>query len=112
MKRPHKYGAERTTVGGITFDSKREAKRYAELRLLERAGEICDLQLQSTIYLDGRDGPILTPTGKVMRYIADFAYHDRRTNKNVLEDAKGYDTPESAIKRAICAAMGLEVTLV
>ncbi|WP_416330384.1 DUF1064 domain-containing protein, partial [[Clostridium] innocuum] len=41
-----KYGAVKTEVDGIMFDSKREASRYQELRLLEQAGEITNLRLQ------------------------------------------------------------------
>ncbi|MDD3747626.1 MAG: DUF1064 domain-containing protein, partial [Anaerostipes sp.] len=41
-----KYGARKTVIDGITFDSKREAKRYQELKLLEQAGEISYLELQ------------------------------------------------------------------
>ena len=41
-----KYGAIRTTVDGVTFASKAEARRYAELKLLEQAGEIKGLELQ------------------------------------------------------------------
>ena len=42
--RKHKYGAVRTTVNGRTFPSKREAKRYSELVLMEKAGEIDGLE--------------------------------------------------------------------
>ena len=42
----NKYNAQRVKVDGITFDSKKEAKRYSELKLLERCGAISDLELQ------------------------------------------------------------------
>ena len=42
----NKYGNKKTVVDGITFDSRKEAKRYQELKLLEKAGEIKDLRRQ------------------------------------------------------------------
>ena len=48
MKRRAKYGNTKVKVDGITFDSKAEARRYGELKLLERAGEITSMELQPT----------------------------------------------------------------
>lgn len=106
-------GTKRTVVDGITFDSKREATRWLELKLLERAGHITNLTRQVPFELKGRDGPILTPTGRVMSYVADFTYVDwQRHGKHVVEDAKGYQTDVSKIKLAILAAQGVVVELV
>ena len=111
MKRPNKYGAEPTVLDGVRFHSKKEAKRWAELCLLERAGEIGNLERQVEIPLVGRDGPILTPTGRQAHYIADFTYVDWRLNGvKVIEDAKGAETPEFRLKRAILRAQGVEVS--
>ncbi len=104
-----KYGATRTNVAGVNFDSKREAKRWAELQLLQQAGKIADLDRQVPIELQGRDGPLLTPTGKVKRYVADFRYTDLRTGLTIWEDAKGFPTPEYKLKKAVLAAQGIEV---
>ena len=104
--------AQRTTVDGITFHSKREAKRYSELRMLEKAGLIADLRLQVRIPLQGNLTPIRTPTGKVMTYVADFTYLDKRLGSQpvlVIEDAKGHQTDTYKIKKAILEAMGLEI---
>jgi len=107
---PSKYRAQPVFVDGIRFDSKREAKRWQELKLLERAGEISDLERQVSIDLLGRDGPILTDSGKrVRRYVADFRYFDHKLGAHVIEDAKGFPTAEYKIKRAILAAMGVEI---
>lgn len=106
----HKYSAEATTLDGIKFPSKREARRWAELQLLQRGGEVRDLQRQVKYALRGQDGPILTPTGKQAHYIADFVYVDARTGFEVVEDAKGAKTPEYLLKRAILAAQGVKVT--
>ena len=59
----NKYGARKTVIDGITFDSKREAIRYQELKLLERAGEIKDLELQPKYILQ----PKYCKNGKSIR---------------------------------------------
>lgn len=110
MKRPHKFGAVSTVVDGIKFSSKLEAKRYGELLILQRAGVIRDLRRQVKIALTGRDGPILTPTGRQANYVADFVYVDTRHGQEVIEDAKGYPTPEYTLKRAILAAQNVTIT--
>jgi hypothetical protein len=69
---PHKYNAIRTWTGGHWFASKREARRYTELLLLESAGEIKGIELQPTYRL-----MTLTPDGALVstaKYIADFRY--------------------------------------
>jgi hypothetical protein len=110
MKPPRtKYGNRKTVVGGINFDSAKEARRWCELRLLERGGEIENLKRQQKIALWGETGPILTPTGKQAHYVADFVYVDFRTHLMVVEDAKGYRTKEYLLKRAILAAMGITI---
>ena len=97
-----KYGAVKTTVDGIRFDSKKEAVRYCELKLLEKAGEIEDLELQPVF-------PLLVPStsGRVMRaakaivqggtfqigeYRGDFKYLDYKRGR-IVEDVKGFKTP-------------------
>jgi len=112
-KRAHKYGAKSIVVDGIRFPSKKEARRWQELRLLEKAGRITNLERQVRIPLHGRNGPILTPTGRPMAYVADARYVDwDRQGRTVIEDAKGYETPEFKIKRAILAAQGIIVETV
>lgn len=104
-------GAQRTAIGGITFDSKREAKRWGELKFLEQAGEITDLKRQVPFPLFGRDDAILTPPGRKMHYIADFTYTDLRLNGvRVVEDSKGWATEVFKIKKAILAAQGIEIS--
>lgn len=109
MIKPHKYGAKAATVGDEKFSSKREAKRWTELQLLQRGGAIRDLQRQVKFQLFGRDGPVLTPTGRKAHYVADFVYVDCRSGLEVVEDAKGYPTPEYLLKRAVLAAQGVKI---
>jgi hypothetical protein len=105
-KRP-KYGATKTTVDRITFDSKKEATRYGELRVLERTGEIRDLRLQPKFPLWVHEGLVEHGPIRIGEYRAEFAYEawtgtsvgDRHLHpssdkwKLVVEDVKGFKTP-------------------
>ena len=94
-----KYHSRKVTLDGITFDSQREANRYAELKMLERAGCISNLRLQVKYAIvephKREDGT----TERGAFYIADFAYFGGE--KEVVEDAKGYRTPEYILKRKL-----------
>lgn len=79
----------------VTFDSKREQSRYGELALMQKAGEISDLQYQVRYDLIP---PQTRADGKKERgiyYVADFVYRDKGGN-TVVEDSKGYRNPASA----------------
>lgn len=104
-------GAQRTFVDGIWFDSKKEARRYGELDVLQKAGHIHGLTLQKKIGLEGRDNPIRTETGRQMIYKADFHYYDNRIRAWVIEDVKpgNFRTEKYLLKRAILAAMGVSI---
>lgn len=97
----NKYHNKPTEIDGINFQSRREGNRYCELKWLERAGEIHDLQLQVPFELipAQRD-----ENGKVIEracvYKADFVYTDKNGNK-VVEDAKGQKTQVYIIKRKL-----------
>ena len=93
-----KYGNVKTEIDGIVFDSIKEAFRWKELTLLQRAGMISNLERQVRF--------TLTPTmkdenGKVIErpsfYVADFVYTE--TGKTVVEDTKGMKTPVYILKR-------------
>ena len=105
----NKFGAQPTTVDGIRFDSLREARRWGELRLMEKAGEIVDLRRQVPVELQGRDGPLLTRTGRCMRLTIDFAYTDSRSGLTIYEDAKGMPTRDYEVRRAVAAAQGVNI---
>ncbi len=104
-------GTEPTEINGIKFDSKGEAARWVHLRSRERMGIITDLRRQVAFVLQGRDGPILTPTGRPMTYRADFAYRDS-LGSEVIEDYKGWATDVFALKRAILEAQGVTIRIV
>jgi hypothetical protein len=105
----NKYGAKKTQVGEIKFDSKKEAYRWMELQVLERRGSITNLQRQVKIELMGQYRPLYTRTGRKMKYVADFTYIDNQTEILVIEDVKGFKTREYEVKRAILQAMGLDI---
>ena len=105
-----KYHNKKIEIDGKIFDSRKEARRYKELSLLERAGEIQDLQTQVKFILIptqreadtiGKRGGV--HKGKVIEkecaYIADFVYMEN--GKKVVEDTKGYKTKDYIIKRKL-----------
>ena len=96
-----KYRSIQTEIDGIKFASRHEASRYAELKLLEKAGLISGLQLQRVYTLIGaqkdKDGKLLE---RPVKYIADFVYTDS-DGKTVVEDAKGIRTDVYKIKRKL-----------
>ena len=104
-----KFGSKKVVVDGQSFDSKAEAARWQELKMLERAGEISDLERQVRIHLEGRDGPLKSPAGRQLSYVADFRYRNNADGRVVVEDKKGYPTPEFKLKRAILAAQGVDL---
>ena len=111
----NKYGAKKAQRGPITFDSQKEAARYDQLVLLERAGEIRGLRLQPEFTLQEA---FTTPAGekiRAIRYRADFAYEQKIVEgidirwAPVVEDVKGYRTKEYEIKKKLMAGAGIRV---
>lgn len=96
----NKFGAVKTTVDGITFDSKREAARYRELKLAERVGLIKNLQRQVRF-------PLVVDGALITTWVADFVYDDRRGETWVPqhEDCKGVRTREYKLKRKLVKAL-------
>lgn len=104
-----KYNNRKTTVNGIIFDSDAEARRYRELCLLARAGEITNLKLQPQFtLLEG----FKTPDGETVRptvYRADFSYMEN--GKLVVEDVKGVRTEAYKLKyKLMLERHGIRVT--
>ena len=81
---------EERTFNGMVFASKKEMKRYAELRLLERAGEVQDLELQPEFRVSINDQHFCT-------YTADFAYTEK--GQRVIEELKSTGTAKDAAYR-------------
>ena len=101
-----KYGSKKTIVDNIKFDSKWEAERYGQLKAMESAMFIRDLELQ---------GPydIVVNDVKICRYVADFRYKKESNHTitndeyyvEVVEDAKGFETPEFKLKKKLMKAV-------
>lgn len=104
------------TSDGLVHDSRKEARRWNELCLLERAGEIQDLKRQVKYVLIPKQVEtyerISPRTGKYLKngirtleqecsYIADFVYIDSKTGETIVEDSKGLRTKEYRIKRKL-----------
>ena len=93
-----KYGNTKVTVDGHTFDSKAEAERYCQLRLLERAGVIRGLECQKVYelipaYKKGKK------TVRAVKYLADFVYTEN--GKTIVEDVKGCRTDVYKLKKKL-----------
>lgn len=100
VARGSKYNARKTVIDGIQFDSAKEAKRYTRLRALEDEGKIQHLRLQVPFELV----PSFECDGvkyRGMKYVADFVYV--RDGKVVVEDCKGFKTPEYKMKKKLMA---------
>ena len=85
----NKYYAQKRKINGTVFDSKKEAQRYAELQLLLKTGQICELERQKKYILiptqRDEDGKLIE---REISYVADFVY--KENGKEVVEDVKGY----------------------
>lgn len=102
----NKYYSKKVTIDGITFDSKREAKRWCELRLLERAGAITNLKRQvpfelipaqyHTFARYGKRGQRIKDGKRCIEksvvYNADFVYIDTESGMQIVEDTKSEPT--------------------
>lgn len=96
----NKYKNEEKIVDGIKFDSKLEAKRYMQLKLLQSVGEIKDLRMQAEFVLQ----PSYKKNNKTIRaikYVADFVYYDVREGKTIVEDTKGFRNDVYKLKKKI-----------
>lgn len=94
----NKYRNKKVQVDMYVFDSIRESQRYKELKLLERAGEISNLELQPHFLLQES----FKKNGKTYRkieYIADFKYTENE--KTIVEDVKGMQTDVFKLKHKI-----------
>lgn len=104
----NKYGSKKVEVNGIIFDSNKEAKRYQELSLLEKAGEIQNLQRQVkyvliptqyfNVYQDGKFKKKVCAE-RECSYKADFVYQEN--GQTIVEDTKGFRTKDYIIKRKL-----------
>lgn len=121
QKARSKYGAVKTTVDGIVFDSAKEARRYQELRLRQKAGDVRRLRCQPryalcALVVDGADvrnvnaGEIANRRFPIAEYVADFEYDESDrgyggvTWRVVVEDVKGVKTAAYKLKKRLFEA--------
>ena len=95
----NKYHNRKTTIDGIKFDSKAEAKRYVELKLLQKAGKITNLELQQKYELQPKYKNNKGETIRAITYKADFKYIEN--GKKVVEDVKGMETKDFKLKKKL-----------
>ena len=109
---PRRYSNTRKVkLDGHTFDSIRESKRYMDLKLLERAGEISELEVHPRIPITIGGIEIRYGSGRHMTYVADFRYWENGVQ--IVEDLKmssGFLTEVYKIKRALVLAMGIRIS--
>lgn len=107
-----KYGAKKVHANGMTFDSKAEYERWLQLKQMQREGKIAglDRQVKYELTREHREPDTIGPKGgrrkgkiieKARYYVADFVYYDSETAELVVEDKKGFKTPEYKLKKAI-----------
>lgn len=92
----NKYHAKKSRIDGYSFDSQAEARRYGELRLMEKAGEISGLEVHPVYPIEIQGRP-------VCKVILDFSYKTK-DGDDVHEDVKGVDTALSRLKRKMVEA--------
>lgn len=91
----------RDLVDGLPFASRKELRRWNELKLLERGGVVTDLRRQVRFQFPLPDGTLLryTPSNRAVTYVADFVYTE--AGQRVVEDAKGMRTDVYKLKAAL-----------
>ena len=101
----NKYHNVKVEFDGMSFDSMKESARWAELKLLQRAGQIYELRRQVVFEIipTQRDEATGELVEKCARYVADFVYRDAFTHKLIVEDvkSKATKTPEFILKRKL-----------
>jgi hypothetical protein len=98
--RRNKYGAKKTEVDGIEFASKKEANRYAELKLMEVGKKIEDLKIQRSFLLQaGFEDKKSKKKIRPITYVCDFFYYDKEKGWYVVEDVKGVKTEAYRLKK-------------
>ena len=99
--RRNKYNARKVNRDGYVFDSQREANRYSELRVLERAGEIGALEVHPRYILQEAFDDAWGTHYRPIHYVGDFVYWEN--GDHIVEDVKGVETQVFKIKRKLFA---------
>ena len=106
--RKTKYGNKKTANNGLTFDSGKESRRYSQLLLMQKTGEISNLERQIPFELIPKQRLSTGKCERACKYILDFRY--TKDEVVIFEDSKGFATPEYIIKRKLMMFMfGIEI---
>jgi hypothetical protein len=97
----NKYGNKQTKIDGYTFDSKNEARRYLELKMLVKAREITNLIVHPTYELQEAFKDTTGAHNRAIYYESDFEYTDLKKKDIVVEDVKGMKTEVYKLKRKL-----------
>lgn len=115
----NKYRNTKTTVDGITFDSKKEAGYYLFLKQKERDGDVSNLRMQvpyelipavyedEVVHLKTKDKVVTRCVQRATHYVADFVYTVNATGEDEVVDVKSYITrknPEYRLKKKMMLA--------
>jgi hypothetical protein len=109
------YNKKTKASDGTIFDSGREARRWEQLIMLQKAGKIVELQRQvkyelipaqyETYERYSKKGEQLKDGRRLIErkveYVADFVYHDAETGELIVEDTKGVRTKDYILKRKL-----------
>lgn len=114
--RSNKYKAVAIDTPDGRFHSTAEYQRWCELKLLVKARQISELQRQVRYLFTVAGRPVLIPSpafpkGRQVRFTVDFTYFERGNPTLICEEYKGFDTPESRLRRAVFVALYPEVEL-
>lgn len=104
-KKNHKFKAEATESDGIKFPSKKEAKTYDYLKLLERDGQITDLKVNAQLKGEEKLKYVFQTEPFKMWYEPDFEYFDVKLGKHIVADAKGVRTDAYKRKKRLMKKM-------
>jgi len=107
----NKYFNKKVIIDGIPFDSKKEGKRYTELKLLKRAGLIRDLELQPVYVLQPKYTNKKGENIRAITYKADFVYYDIKKEQYIVEDTKGFRTDVYKLKKKLFEYVYPELTI-
>lgn len=99
--RAHKYNAKKSMLFGKLFDSKAEGYMYLKLQEMAKDRRITDLKTQVEYELQPRFRSIDGKGVRNIRYVADFVFYDYEQKRTRVLDAKGFVTPEFALKRKL-----------
>lgn len=102
-----KYGNKKVMLEGVMFDSVAEANRWSVLRIMEKAGEITDLQRQVPFAITAPNGEL------ICTYRCDAAYWHVQKKRRVIEDTKGVETDLFKLKKKLMRIfLGIEIEVV